>query len=861
MTLAGDGRVISVDALGNQQNVTLSESARVLVPGNAKVPGSHERVSNTTASMPTVACGTNGFVALRDPRQRQFRTLPAMIPPRGTVLPAFYCGTVIDQETWLAGAPGNHIAVLRESGSIRWVSTPTRSALHSLCASDGNIWAVGDAGTILHSKDGGESWKVQRGEGHRTGILVVAKDFQSVPWMVVNRYSLGEGIRCSIATTRSREMPTPFSARLMQQQVASQLGLIADHRFDLAESEGEAVGAAQRILESAAPHCVVLDDGLPLHLQNAFIAAAKSLGIPRVVQANRGSLNRTSLSDLAMLPRIAALQHDVTSDVLAITNPGLPNEARVAMRLLYQSPILAHSPSADDLVRGIAVGGAFRDQWSGEPSRQRLQMLRARARQITLLKRLFLPEVTAQDFQRHLQLLWEQSGPQSRVRLFRDLLSTAVNERRMDHYEAILDFGLRHHAADGAAAIYGAAPDASQHAAAWDAIRCSLSRMQLSMSAGREWQYASQQEIPGLAASPVGKESAASVRPVSAVQVSPFQTETDLQQSNHVTNTIGDFSKIQSPKTNHALNPRHTPASAGSAEDPGGTTSLASLGKALDFAHDLMNPGVLAIQSLEHNQNLAAAASSNQTPTQGDHFSLQEPQSKRVANGNATEKDSVLSLDSIARSAIRQPGMRAWIPWMAHIDEGHRSRVRRVACVTRPMLDGSLEDACWHSALPFRRDGVEARINADSQFLYIALSSEILRSNQTQDESTDGMLTAVRRRDMPIDDEHRIQVRIDIDGDLGSYFSLEIDCEGNTHDGVCGFSAWQPRMYVKTRLVPGSREQPGGRFITELAIHRSDCGLENHSLASISVERIQPNRTSGPNRATLPSDWQCVRLP
>ncbi|MGH7823034.1 MAG: WD40/YVTN/BNR-like repeat-containing protein, partial [Candidatus Binatia bacterium] len=49
---------------------------------------------------------------------------------------------------------------LTDDGGERWrrVEGPTRHALYSVLLRDAESWAVGDAGTILHSADAGEHW-------------------------------------------------------------------------------------------------------------------------------------------------------------------------------------------------------------------------------------------------------------------------------------------------------------------------------------------------------------------------------------------------------------------------------------------------------------------------------------------------------------------------------------------------------------------------------------------------------------------------------------------------------------------------------------------------------------------------------
>jgi photosystem II stability/assembly factor-like uncharacterized protein len=66
-------------------------------------------------------------------------------------------------------AVGERGHVLRSDDGRAWTQlvVPTRSALTSIATADGQLWVGGHDGVILHSTDGGQTWKAQRRDPFR----------------------------------------------------------------------------------------------------------------------------------------------------------------------------------------------------------------------------------------------------------------------------------------------------------------------------------------------------------------------------------------------------------------------------------------------------------------------------------------------------------------------------------------------------------------------------------------------------------------------------------------------------------------------------------------------------------------------
>jgi photosystem II stability/assembly factor-like uncharacterized protein len=66
-------------------------------------------------------------------------------------------------------AVGERGHVLQSDDGKKWsqLTVPTRSALTSIATADGQLWVGGHDGVILHSVDGGVTWKAQRRDPYR----------------------------------------------------------------------------------------------------------------------------------------------------------------------------------------------------------------------------------------------------------------------------------------------------------------------------------------------------------------------------------------------------------------------------------------------------------------------------------------------------------------------------------------------------------------------------------------------------------------------------------------------------------------------------------------------------------------------
>ncbi len=89
---------------------------------------------------------------------------PAILPAE--ILPRASHALLLDIVQTASGlfAVGERGQALTSSDGKSWtqLKIPTRSALTAITAADGQLWAGGHDGVIIHSADGGQTWKLQR---------------------------------------------------------------------------------------------------------------------------------------------------------------------------------------------------------------------------------------------------------------------------------------------------------------------------------------------------------------------------------------------------------------------------------------------------------------------------------------------------------------------------------------------------------------------------------------------------------------------------------------------------------------------------------------------------------------------------
>jgi photosystem II stability/assembly factor-like uncharacterized protein len=122
-------------------------------------------------------------------------------PPSGSLPPRvdrqfdWRCVAAIDQQCWIAGAPGTRILHTADRGaSWQLLDTHQSVPLRALCFVNAQRgWAVGSLGTILATRDGGKTWQRQKGLRRRAALLAVVSEPDRMPLELLTRLSGDEG--------------------------------------------------------------------------------------------------------------------------------------------------------------------------------------------------------------------------------------------------------------------------------------------------------------------------------------------------------------------------------------------------------------------------------------------------------------------------------------------------------------------------------------------------------------------------------------------------------------------------------------------------------------------------------------------
>ena len=132
----------------------------------------------------------------------------------------FHAVSILDDHVWAIGAPGSMVLHSPDRGR-RWEMLPTDQPLplDGLTFFDQHRgWAVGALGTILATRDGGRTWRRQRGGADRAALLGIFSEPEKTPWELFAWYSANEGYIGVLEHLNRRESsnPSPLVAPINQ---------------------------------------------------------------------------------------------------------------------------------------------------------------------------------------------------------------------------------------------------------------------------------------------------------------------------------------------------------------------------------------------------------------------------------------------------------------------------------------------------------------------------------------------------------------------------------------------------------------------------------------------------------------------
>lgn len=749
---------------------------------------------------------------------------------------------------WLAWADEPDVSTLRS-----WTMTAAApAAVRGRCrVGDGQLWAVGDHGFIMHSGDGGRTWQPRRGGQRRTSVLIVARRAADVPWPVVARESFEFGRRVAVLVSQVRRGDDAAGRPidLVRQATISLGGAAADtcpgDEDDLASAAETLGGAAGGEDGDGGVHgrdawAGALGDWLAIHRPAAVLidrqlsptrqAVARELAVradvPRVFAYDVGRSGGapppgdSMLHAGALLTKSGVLARDVWEDALMLVSPlRVPGES-VSLRRLHDA--LGQPLRGDSLAPPLrdASGTGLSAQLQ-PASRRQLQIAQARQGEPERIRQLFDAAGGAEAFDQAIRGLLSRTAPEDRARVLWLLLREA--RQRPDRRREIW--------------VLGWIRDELQPSslAAWAALRLEMRQT------SAEWMR--------LRSARLG--TATAVAHTAGVPVSPFQRQEILPAGGFVGEAGGDVAADGAPAIRPAASV--SPVSAGGPRPPVsglGGVSTGPGGRAADLAWELHPAVLVAREAFKRRGSAGAAADGVASPRE-----TSEPD---LPTGRSAGQPPARTAGSADLRRLAESNAAAWAHLLSWARPGGNPSGELVAvrAETPPRLDERFDDPCWAAARPatipsdFGRRPFTMRAAYDDRFVYFAATCPSARLRA-------GRPSAARRgviRDHELTDEDRLQLRIDTDRDLISSLSLEMSPGGGTRDSVDGDLTWQPTWYVAPSRFPQEV-----RF--ELAVLRSDLvasAIESGDRWLVSLRVLEAGED--PSDAPLPAAHRWISL-
>lgn len=192
--------------IGGENAKLLLFSQGVTVPSKLDwIAGSSIRAL-TGSGQRVWAVGDQAQVAVSEDQGRTWKKLDTGVPLDAARVWNLHAAAAVGDSVWIAGRPGSVILHSPDGGKSwkrqRAPSPLPLEAIHFPDAKHG--WAVGALGTIIATEDGGETWTIQRQGGDHAPLLWMTADAATTPLSVIARYGGENGhLAASWSLTRA----------------------------------------------------------------------------------------------------------------------------------------------------------------------------------------------------------------------------------------------------------------------------------------------------------------------------------------------------------------------------------------------------------------------------------------------------------------------------------------------------------------------------------------------------------------------------------------------------------------------------------------------------------------------------------
>jgi len=230
--------------------------------------------------------GDGGLVMTTTDGGLTWQLPPRAIPGAARHEIDFAAAAAHGDHVWAVGSPGSLVLHSPDAGRT-WELQRTGQplplhAIHFADATHG--WAVGALGTILATRDGGQSWHRARSGGTRASVLFILADEKELPLELVARLGGDEGYLCAaeIIGRRDIDAPQPLAASA-EDRIAAALvaagGSAAMQSWQFPLRDQRLTLSEDRILR----HWNVAHDGQAMPLLQAHLVRAIRTWRPDVI--------------------------------------------------------------------------------------------------------------------------------------------------------------------------------------------------------------------------------------------------------------------------------------------------------------------------------------------------------------------------------------------------------------------------------------------------------------------------------------------------------------------------------------------------------------------------------------------------
>jgi photosystem II stability/assembly factor-like uncharacterized protein/LmbE family N-acetylglucosaminyl deacetylase len=693
----------------------------------------------------------------------------------------------LGSHVWVAGNPGTVVFHSADAGKT-WEQqrTDCPTPLRSLCFIDENRgWAVGSLGTILHTRDGGRSWRPQRQGGSRAAMLAIFGEPGRVPHEMLVQQAGNEGyltavevltkkstrsdathvdrtreamstlLAASTTTAWQFQLPTRESGSTLEQLLSSWDG--GDGSAALAQLEEYLV----RRIRTWRPDVIVTEDAHPggdnplAHVTNQLVLEATRKAADPTTY--RGQIEQAGLAEWQVKKVFAALDVlDKQGDIKLICSQLAPrvgasladvaDEARGQLDDTYRvthasrsfSLLVDHLPQGQgrrDFFSGIALplGGEARRSLSNPPvpdftslskqiqKRQLIQGLLERSEKDPLRGQAWLAQVTEMT-----KGLSSASSARIMYHLGQRYQASGESELAAEVFSTLVEKHADHPLADAALLWL-----IHYYASAEAAHRLHGQRHFVQPAVVTETDQATRNVKTAAAQQPTGNRVAIA----NGVAAAP------IEPNNRIDRAL-------------------------------------ALGKLL-----------------EKNRPALAADPSVR-------FTLVNARAK--TSSASLERERILQSLTTSRSSGDWSLCAKGELFIANKAKGGECPKRSFVCksvATKPKLDGHLDDEAWQAARSVSlREGDSGgeplesivALTHDDEFLYLAISCQRLAgADYAIDER-------VRTRNADLQGKDRVELLLDIDRDYATYYRLAVDYRGWTRESCLDDPSWDPTWYVAT---------------------------------------------------------------